>query len=149
MSTFKENMNEKKEDIGASLKSGVDKTKRFFKRLFRILLLLILLSGGAYLFWCNYTYSTGTRSGYLIKISEKGYVFKTCEGQLNLGGFGTNEESGIIGNTWEFSVKDDAIHEQMLNLEGKKVTLHYNEVNKALPWQGDTNYFIFKVEKVE
>jgi len=149
MSTFKEEFNQKKEDMGSSIKSGVQMTKRFLKRLLRLALILIVFGGGAYLFWCNYTYSSGTRSGYLVKISEKGYVFKTCEGQLNLGGIEGSTESGLVGNIWNFSVKDNAIHQKLLSIEGKKVTLHYNEINKSLPWQGDTNYFVTKVELVE
>ena len=149
MSSFEENLNQKKEDINTSLKSGVKKTKRFFGRVFRLVLILILFGGGAYLFWCNYTYSSGYRTGYLVKISEKGYVFKTCEGQLNLGGFEGSNESGIVGNIWNFSVKDQAVYQDLLTIEGKKVTLHYNEINKAMPWQGDTNYFVTKVDVVE
>ena len=149
MSDFKENMNQKKDDMSASFKSGVASTKRFFKRLFRILIMLIIFGGGAYLFWCNYTYSSGTRTGFLIKISEKGYVFKTCEGQLNLGGVEATPESGITGNVWNFSIKSNAIHKDLQKFEGQKVTLHYSEINKAMPWQGDTNYFITKVDLVK
>jgi len=149
MSDFKENMNQKKEDISSSIKSGVDSTKQFFKRLLRIAIMLIILGGGAYLFWCNYTYSSGTRTGFLIKISEKGYVFKTCEGQLNLGGVDASPESGITGNVWNFSVKDDNVHKALQSSEGKKVTLHYDQVNKPMPWQGDTDYFVTQVEVVE
>ena len=149
MSTLKENFNKIKDTTRASFKSGVERTKRFFNRLVRLILLLILLSGGAYLLWCNYTYSKGTRSGVLIKVSKKGYVFKTCEGQLNLGGFEANEASGIVGNIWPFSVKDDAVHQELQKMEGQKVTLHYKQVNKAMPWQGDTDYFITKAELVE
>lgn len=149
MGTFKENWNKRKEAFSASMKSGVDSTKRFVKRMFRLLLLLLVLGAGTYFFWCNYTYSTGTRSGILIKVSKKGYVFKTCEGQLNLGGFDTNPDSGVSGNIWNFSIKNDAVHQELQKVEGKKVTLHYNEVNNSMPWQGDTNYFITKVELVE
>jgi hypothetical protein len=149
MSTFKENLNEKKEEINTSIKSGFEKTKHFFKRLFRFFLVLLIFGGGAYLFWCNYTYSTGTRTGNLIKVSKKGYFLKTCEGQLNLGGFEGSGESGIVGNIWNFSVTKEAVHEELMMMKGERVTLYYNEINKAMPWQGDTNYFIFKVEKVE
>ena len=149
MSTFKENMDQKKEDMGAALKSGVASTKRFFKRLLRLALILIIFGSGTYLMWCNYTYSSGTRTGYLIKISQKGYIFKTCEGQLNLGGVDASPESGIIGNIWDFSVKKEEVHKALMSAEGKKVTLHYDEINKAMPWQGDTNYFITKVDVVE
>jgi hypothetical protein len=99
--------------------------------------------------WCNWTYSDGTRTGYLIKISEKGYVFKTYEGQLNLGGFQDSDQGNIVGNTWNFSLKDDALYKRLGELEGKKVSLSYKEINKSMPWQGDTNYFVYDVKKKE
>lgn len=34
---------------------------------------------------CSWTYSEGARAGQLIKISNKGVVFKTNEGELNMG----------------------------------------------------------------
>ncbi len=149
MSTFKENMDEKKEGLNNSFKSLIEKIKLLFKRLFRLILILIVFGGGAFLFWCNYTYSSGTRTGFLIKISEKGYVFKTCEGQLNLGGVEVSAESGITGNVWNFTVKDNALHQELQKIEGQKVTLHYDQVNKSMPWQGDTDYFITKVDVVK
>ena len=99
--------------------------------------------------WANWTYSSGTRTGILTKISTKGYLFKTYEGQLNLGGFSTGEDSGIIGNMWSFSLKDKTLYKQMEGLEGRKVQLRYKEVNKSLPWQGDTNYFVYEIESKE
>ena len=137
---------EKKEEIQASVKSGVTKTKRFFKRVFLFSLLALVLAGVAYIWWCSWTYSSGTRTGYLIKISEKGYVFKTYEGQINLGGFQESDQTSIVGSIWEFSLDDEAIYKKLEDLEGKKVTLRYNEINRALPWQGDTNYYIQDVE---
>ena len=122
MSNFKENMNEKKEGMSSSFQSGVKKTQRFFKRLFRTIIIILIFGGGAYLLWCNYTYSSGTRSGYLIKISEKGYIFKTCEGQLNLGGVEASPESGITGNVWNFSVKNNGVHQEAKNRRPKSYT---------------------------
>jgi hypothetical protein len=44
-----------------------------------------IVAFGAFMFFANY--SEGVRSGVLMKISKKAYVFKTHEGQLNIGGF--------------------------------------------------------------
>ncbi len=103
----------------------------------------LVVGGGVYMLYANWTYSDGTRTGYLIKISEKGYIFKTYEGQLNLGGFQDSDQGNIVGNTWNFSLKDDALYKKLGELEGQKVTLSYKEINKAMPWQGDTNYFVY------
>lgn len=156
MSSLKEEFEEKKNDlvedieetkdkIEETVKKGVTKTKRFFKRLFLFSFLGLVVAGGVYLFWCSMTYSTGTRTGYLIKISEKGYLMKTCEGQLNLGGFQESDQTSIVGNVWNFSLKEKSLYGRLEDLEGKKVTLRYKEINKSMPWQGDTNYFITEV----
>ncbi|MCB0653009.1 MAG: hypothetical protein KDC85_17155 [Saprospiraceae bacterium] len=156
MSSIKENFEEGKKKINDSIdektdqfkesvNKGMKKTKRFFRKLFIFLFLGLVVGGGLYMVYSNWTYSTGSRTGYLVKISKKGYVFKTYEGQLNLGGFKTDDETGVIGNIWEFSLKNRDLYEKMGTLEGKKVTLKYKEINKSMPWQGDTNYFITEV----
>jgi hypothetical protein len=158
MSSFKENFEEKKEalkedieetkeSIGKSFNSGVRKTKSFFKKVLIYTLIGVVVSGGVYLLWCNWTYSDGTRTGYLMKISTKGYVFKTYEGQLNLGGFQESDNTSIIGNIWDFSLTDKDLLKKLETLEGKKVMLRYKEINKAMPWQGDTNYYIYEAEE--
>lgn len=131
------------------VKEGATKVGSWIKRFFLIILLLAVVGGGVYLWVCNWTYSEGTRAGNLIKISYKGVVLKTYEGQLNLGGFQSNDQSGISGNIWEFSVWDDEIYKQLQQYEGKQVKLFYRQKYKAMPWQGDTDYFIYQVELVE
>ena len=140
-----EDIGETKEAISQSVQKGVKLTKRFFKRLFIFTFIGVLLAGAGYMFWANYTYSSGTRTGYLIKISKKGYLFKTYEGQLNLGGFQNSDQGSIVGNTWDFSLKKDELFQNMQDLEGKQVQLFYKEINKAMPWQGDTNYYVYKI----
>ncbi len=126
-----------------SFKSRV---KSFF---LKVLVVLILL--GAFVLWtCSWTYSEGTRAGQLIKFSEKGVLFKTYEGELNMGGLRTgNAEDGLEGNLWKFSVLDENVVEELMKAEGKRVKLGYKERYKAMVWQGDTNYFIVKVEVIE
>ena len=101
-----------------------------------------------YFLVCNMTYSEGNRAGYLIKISKKGFVFKTIEGQLNLGGVGGDSEASILMNTqlWNFSVADEAVYEKLQEYEGKKVSLHYKQKIRSFSWQGDTDYFVDEVE---
>jgi hypothetical protein len=99
---------------------------------------------------CSWTYSEGTRAGQLIKISNKGVVFKTNEGELNMGGLrvgSTND--GLEGNLWQFSVLDEDILDRLEASEGKRVKLSYKERYKSMPWQGDTNYFIVAVEVID
>lgn len=140
-------IDEAKENIKEKVAEGVKKTKSFLKKLIIAALLLFVVGAGFYIFWSNWTYSEGSRTGYLIKISEKGYVFKTFEGQLNLGGFKDSDQGTISGNTWDFSLKDENLYKQLEALEGKKVMLRYKEINRAMPWQGETNYFIYEIEE--
>ena len=137
MSEFKQVVNE-----------GLKKVGSWIKRFVLIVLLLAIAGGAGYVWVSGWTYSDGTRAGNLIKISKKGVMFKTYEGQLNLGGFQQNSE-GISGNIWEFSVRDREVYGQLQSLQGKQVKLYYKERYKAMPWQGKTNYFVYRVERVE
>lgn len=137
---------ETKESVSKTIDSGVKKTKSFFRKVFILSFIGLILAGAGYLLWANWTYSEGTRTGYLMKLSKKGYVFKTYEGQLNLGGL-QEDNSSIIGNVWDFSLDYDGLAHKLEDLEGKKVMLRYKEINKAMPWQGDSNYFVYAIEE--
>lgn len=130
------------------VKDGAKTVGGWIKRFFMVLLLLAVVGGGIYLWVCNWTYSDGTRAGTLIKISRKGVLYKTYEGQLNLGGFQQSAD-GVSGNIWEFSVFKEDIYQQLQQFEGKQVKLHYRQKYKAMPWQGKTDYFIYKAEPVQ
>jgi hypothetical protein len=87
------------------------------------------------------TYSEGYRSGELIKISNKGVLFKTWEGELS---------QGIAGaQVFKFSVLDseEKIIQNMKDLQGEYVKVTYVERYKTFPWWGDTKYFITDVQK--
>jgi hypothetical protein len=111
------------------------------KILFGFLGLLLIAILVTYLVF-SYTYSEGNRAGVIIKFSKKGYVFKTYEGELNIGGMGNIPNTAQFNQIWEFSVKDQRIADTLMGLEGRKVSLHYQEKVKNLPWQGDTKYFV-------
>ena len=99
---------------------------------------------------CSWTYSEGTRAGQLIKITKKGFVFKTNEGELNMGGLRVGSANdGLEGNLWQFSVLDENVLNLLEASEGKRVKLSYKERFKSMPWQGDTNYFIVAVEVID
>lgn len=141
-------------EFGQVVKEGaeeiVKKTWRGTKRILLGITILAVISAVGYLWVMSWTFSDGTRAGTLIKISKKGVIFKTYEGQLNLGGFQNNPQSGgVVGNIWDFSVLKNDIYKELQQHEGKQVKLHYKERYKAMPWQGDTNYFIYDVEEVE
>ena len=104
-----------------------------------IALSLTLITVGYFSFIYYVPYSDGVRSGELIKISHKGFVVKTWEGELS---------QGISGaQIFAFSIMDNetAVIEQLKQNQGKKVTLEYEERYKTFFWWGDTRYFVNKV----
>lgn len=113
------------------------------------LILITLLV--AYVFICGMSYSTGTRTGIVIKLSQKGYVFKTYEGELNLGGISEGDGTIMPNHIWKFSVdrNNTMVYEAITQSEGKHVRLYYKEVLKNFFWQSETPYLIEKVEVVK
>ncbi len=113
-------------------------------------ILLLLIVGALYYVTFGY-YSDGTRVGSLVKMSRRGWVFKTYEGQLLVGGM-TDGTGTMSSSMWEFSVDDD--NKEVIDaLEhsqktGQRVSLHYEEKFFQLPWNGDTKYFVTGVELI-
>jgi flagellar basal body-associated protein FliL len=121
------------------------KAKKFGKKLMLFLIFGLIIFSVVYYFYRTYTVSEGIRSGNMFKISEKGYVFKTFEGELHLGGSQMMTKSSI----WAFSVKDRATYQEMQKYEGKNVKVHYKQLIDPFAWQGETEYLVYKVEAVE
>lgn len=89
------------------------------------------------------TYSNGYRSGELIKITHKGLMFKTWEGEISQG----VSESQHFAFSVEGSEKE--VIQQLKDLQGQQVRLTYKERFATFPWLGDTKYFITEVEKAK
>jgi len=125
--------------------------KRKWKKILFISLFITAVLLAVYIWVCGMSYSTGTRTGIVIKISEKGYLFKTMEGELNLGGISEGDGTIMPTKIWLFSIhrKDTAIYNKLTNTQGKHVRVHYKEVYKNFFWQSDTKYFVEKVEVVK
>ncbi len=120
------------------------------KKILLYVVLAVVCFTIGYFAFAGFTYSEGSRTGLLLKFSHKGYVFKTWEGQLNLGGV-SQQGGSILNNMWDFSVRTDE-EETITKLntyEGKRIRLSYKEKMRHFPWQGETNYFVYKVEAVE
>lgn len=97
----------------------------------------------------SFTYSEGNRAGRLIKFSKQGFMFKTYEGEMNLGGVSNATNGNLMMNyMWDFSVTDQAVADTLLKLEGKDISVHYKEKMAKLAWRGDTKYIVDKVVEV-
>ena len=122
-----------------------------WKKVKIIILLIILIAIGIGSFYLFGYYSDGYRGGTLIKLSRKGILFKSLEGQLNIGTFLDNGKDKPMSPIWDFSVKNDPKLFEILNeaiLTNRRVKLHYHEMFVKLPWRGETNYIVDEVEIV-
>ncbi len=113
--------------------------------LFAVLLLIVLpLAGFAAWTWTtlNYAYSAGERAGYVQKISHKGWVCKTWEGELSM-----TTQPGAIPQIFAFSVRDDTVAQKILKAAGQKVTLSY-EQHRGVPTNcfAETEYYVTNVQ---
>jgi hypothetical protein len=93
----------------------------------------------------NWSYSSGERAGFLQKVSYKGWICKTWEGELSLVAM-----PGAAPEKFLFTVRDEAIAQKVSAAAGKRVTLNY-EQHKGLPSScfGDTDYFVVDVKEIE
>ena len=126
------------------------KTKSFMKKLF-IILLLVAIAVFSFLYWG--TYENGVMAGKVVRVSEKGMIFKTYEGKLNLETFGALKGANPIAETFDFSVEkseEEVIKGlQEVALSGERVNLYFKKRYMSFPWRGDTNYFVTKVERLK
>jgi hypothetical protein len=121
------------------------KTKRFFGIFFLVFLLVM----AGFIYWrYYYTYSTGNRYGLLQKFSHKGNLFKTYEGEMILSSIRGNYNVPLSAEKFFFSVTDKNVASQLMNLQGRFVTVSYQEKNATLSWRGDSQYIVDSV-KVE
>jgi hypothetical protein len=119
----------------------------------RLVFVALLIGGGLFSFYYWGTYSSGIRSGMVVKISKKGLLFKTYEGQLNLQTFGANKSPNMVSESFEFSVESDRADViktlEEASLSGERVSLKYVERLAVFFWRGDTKYFVTEVERLK
>jgi hypothetical protein len=110
-----------------------------------LLLVLIVLATVYGLVVWKWSYSSGERVGIVQKISKKGWVCKTWEGELNMVML-----PGGIPEKFYFTVWDEGVAASVNKTIGKRVSLHYEE-KLGLPTScfGDTRHFVTKVVVLE
>jgi len=121
-----------------------------FKRIL-LALLVVLLLFVAFSYWG--VYESGVMAGKVLRITQKGVVFKTYEGKLDLETFGALKGTSPIASTFDFSVesKEKEVVKQLesVSLSGERVNLHFKKRYMKFPWRGDTKYFITQVERAK
>ncbi len=109
------------------------------RRKWPYLLLLLLLGFAAYTsFVLRWSYSDGERVGILQKLSHKGFLCKTTEGELAL-----YVVAGMAPQIWTFTVRDAQVARRLDGMLGERIRLHYTE-HLGVPTScfGDTGYFV-------
>jgi len=92
----------------------------------------------------KWSYSAGERAGYMQKLSLKGFVCKTWEGELQLVAV-----PGSMPEKFLFSVRDDAVAARINATMGKRVALTYEQhIGVPTSCFGETEYFVTDVKEV-
>jgi len=114
-------------------------------RVLIVLVVLVALAAGYLWAAMKWSYASGERAGWVQKLSRKGWVCKTWEGEMAM--------VSMPGSTTEkfpFTVWDDDTVQQINKLMGRRVSLHY-EQKVGLPTTcfGETRYYVTGVTVVE
>ena len=91
----------------------------------------------------SYTYSeAGHRAGYIQKLSHRGWICKTWEGELAMVNI-----PGAAQERFPFTVRSDSLARVMSKMMGSRVSITY-EQHKGVPTTcfGDTEYYVIGVE---
>lgn len=120
-----------------------------FSKLFKILTWVLIIPVLLFVFYTwavlTWVYSSGERAGYVQKLSQKGFVCKTYEGELVLVSMpGTQAEKFL------FTVRDDAVAKRINETVGKRVRLIYEE-HIGIPTNcfGESSYFVQDVQLLD
>jgi hypothetical protein len=90
------------------------------------------------------SYSHGDRVGYLQKLSKKGWICQTWEGELAMATM-----PGVVPEVFRFSIRDEALAAKVNELQGRRVALEYAQ-KKGVPSKcfGESEYFVTGVRAV-
>ncbi len=126
------------------------KPQGFFRRRWLATTVVLLIATPVLVFtvWAgialSFSYSEGTRTGFVQKLSKKGWVCKTWEGEMAM-----TAQPGVAPVLFMFSVRSDSVAAEITAVEGKQVTLIYEE-HQGVPSScfGETAYFVTGVRQV-
>jgi len=110
---------------------------------------LLAVAGLAIALWSwamlSWSYSSGERAGWVQKLSKKGWLCKTWEGEMAMVSM-----PGAMPEKFLFTVRDDATADKINKAMGRRVALHYEE-HILLPTAcfGETAHFVYEVRTIE
>ncbi len=113
--------------------------------LFGFLVVFVLLFAAYTWLVLSWSFSAGERAGYVQKLSKKGWICKTWEGELAL-----VTMPGTVAEKFFFSVRNEAIAEQINRSMGHRVSLEYEEhIGVPSSCFGETGHYITGVKIIE
>lgn len=119
----------------------------------RILIIgvLVFIAFSAFMYFGSY--EEGVMAGKIIRISKKGFIFKTYEAKLSIESFGALKGTSPIAETFDFSVENNnkEVVKQLeeVALTGERINLHYKKRFMTFFWRGNTKYFATQVERAK
>lgn len=115
------------------------------KALLTLLIACVLLLAGFTWATLNFSYSDGERAGYVQKLSRKGWLCKTWEGEMAM-----VTMPGTLTDKFLFTADNEAVAKQINDSVGKRVALFY-EQHRWVPFScfGETEYFVTSVRVIE
>lgn len=125
--------------------TGDEIMKKVLKISVLLIVALVFIFAGYVMIALNWSYSKGERIGYIQKFSEKGWLCKTWEGELQM-----LPVPGAVPEKFVFSVRDKAVIDKINSSSGKKISLYY-EQHKGIPTNcfGESEYFAADVKVLE
>lgn len=125
--------------------TGAELGKRVAKTTLMLIAVALIMGAGYMVIVFNWSYSKGERIGYVQKFSEKGWLCKTWEGELQM-----LPVPGAIPEKFLFSVRDKSVVTRINSSLGKKVSINY-EQHKGIPTTcfGESEYFAVDAKALE
>jgi len=116
---------------------------RFWLWLIGFVVVVALLFVGYVATVLSVAYSSGQRTGYVQKLSHKGWLCKTYEGELAM-----TPIPGTAPQIFRFSVRDPKVAQAIDEASGSKVVLDYEQhVGVPTDCFGETEYYVTAVRK--
>jgi hypothetical protein len=93
----------------------------------------------------TFSYGRGERVGYIQKLSRRGWICKTWEGELAIA-----TVPGVAPDKFHFTLRSDPIAAQVNSTLGKRVRVVYAQ-HKFVPTTcfGETEFFVAEAQPVE
>jgi hypothetical protein len=125
--------------------TGAELKKKAVRFILLLIVTVVVLSAGYVTLAFNWSFSKGERIGYIQKFSEKGWLCKTWEGELQM-----LPVPGVVPEKFIFSVRDKAVVGKINSSLGKKISLSY-EQHRGIPTTcfGESEYFAVDAKMLE